>query len=78
MQRLVMKDRSMAQRLTSKVASISIGTVNAILIEDLKRLNEKMRKKRLQKWRSDQWWFQWPKPKLMLVTIYRFKMKIKW
>jgi len=64
-----MKDRSMAQRMTSKVASISIGTVNAILTEDLKKLNEKMKKKGLQKWRSDQWWFQLPKPKLMLVTI---------
>jgi len=68
----------MAQRMTSKVASISIGTVNAILTENLKRWNEKIRKKRLQKWRSDQWWFQWPKPKLMLVTICRPQMKIKW
>jgi len=49
MQSLVMKDRSMAQRMTSKVASINIGTVNGILIEDLIRLNEKMRKKRFQK-----------------------------
>ena len=68
-----MQDRRITVRMISEAVGISIGTVEIVLTEDLKRFREKMRKKRPQQCSSGQWWLHQdnaPCHKSTLVTTW--------